>query len=147
MAAHLQSPLFAWVHACGSQFSSIPSPPHPLSAQLLGLWFSGFVPYKTLTQDKAFPHMRLFPSLQRAYAILGCCSLFLERFAPASCASPAQWVFRMIFDCHVGFMMEQTPKRELRMSRDWVVIRSAGKIGHQVCVGDPISCAALLSIA
>lgn len=27
-----------------------------------------------------------------------------------------------IFDCHVGFMMELTHKRELRMFRDWAVI-------------------------
>ena len=102
-------------NACSSQFSSIPSLPHPLSAWLLGLGFSGFVPFEALTQDSAFPRMRLFPSPQQAaksaYAILDCCSLLLEHFAPGSCASPAQWVFWMIFDCHVDFMMEQTPER------------------------------------
>ena len=70
--------------------------------------------------------MRLFPSLQQAaksaYAILDCCSLHLEHFAPDSCASPAQWIFWMIFGCHVDFLVEQTPKRELRVSRDWAVI-------------------------
>lgn len=43
----------------------------------------------------------------------------LEPFAPASRASSAQSPFWMNFDCHVGFMMGLTHKRELRMLRYW----------------------------
>lgn len=49
-----------------------------------------------------------FPSVQESLIAL----------APGSHASAARWAFCMNFDGHVGFMMELTQKRGLRMFRD-----------------------------
>lgn len=41
----------------------------------------------------------------------------------------------------------QEREGEQRIFGDWAVIRSRGQAGHQVCVADPISSAAQLSVA
>lgn len=146
------SPSFAQAHVQVTT-SSVSPYPHPLCLALSPLVSS----FRSIwsTYPRLGPPTRVplpFPPAccQPAYAIVGCWSLFLEHFACGSCASWAHYpAFWMIFGCHVRFMMELTLMRESeqKMCSNWAVIRSTGQIGHPVCVGDPISYAALLSVA
>lgn len=118
----------ACMQAAGSFLHSIALPPPSLCLALRPLVFgfcSIWSTYPRLGPPTHVPLLFPLAGCQCAYAILGCYSLFLEHFAHGSCASQALGAFWMIFDCHVGFMMELTHKRELRMFRDWAVIWSS----------------------
>lgn len=112
VAAHIESPPFARAPTSASASFLHSIPPPSLSTSLLGLWFSVLFHKKHLPERHTHTHTHTSPLPSTRLPTCLCNSeCLLEHFARGSRGSRAQRVYRMNFDCYVGFMMELTCKR------------------------------------